>query len=107
MWVYAAELAELARRKKKRVTIGEDAVALFLVDGEVYALADVCVHKGRSLSRGTLWRASVICPGHQWAFDPETGRAEDQDACQPTYAVEVRDGKVFVDPVQRVTSEAT
>ncbi|HWD02136.1 MAG TPA: Rieske (2Fe-2S) protein [Amycolatopsis sp.] len=105
MWVYAGELAELAQRKKKQVTVGGRAVALFLVDGTVYALADACVHKGRSLSRGTLWRGAVICPGHQWAFDPATGRAEDQQVCQPTYEVEVRGGKVFVESNERIPSE--
>lgn len=106
-WVYAVELAELARRKKKRVTVGDRTVALFLIQDTVFALDDTCVHKGRSLSKGTLWRGRVICPGHQWAFDPETGRAEDGQGCQPTYDVRVTDGKVFVDPNQRIPSEAS
>ena len=39
---------------------------------------DVCVHKERSLAKGTLLDGQVICPGHQWKFDPRTGRPEDQ-----------------------------
>lgn len=101
-WVYATELAALRRRKKCRVTIGGEDVALFLVGERVFALRDICVHKERRLSNGALLRDKVICPGHQWAFDPETGWNAENERCQPTYDVRVSDGKVYVNPVQRV-----
>lgn len=103
-----ASLRELARRRRLLVRAGDTAIALFLVEGTVYALRDVCMHKGRSLSRGTILRGRVICPGHQWAFDPATGRPDvrddrdDLDGCQPTYPVRVEDdGAVYVDPRPR------
>ncbi|GLY69882.1 Rieske (2Fe-2S) protein [Amycolatopsis taiwanensis] len=95
-WTATVPLADLKRRKKTRVELGDRAVALFLVGDRVFALDDVCVHKGRSLSRGTLWQGKVICPGHQWQFDPETGEADDQDDCQPVHDVRVVDGIVYV-----------
>jgi nitrite reductase/ring-hydroxylating ferredoxin subunit len=101
-WVLVAELSELARRKKKQVVVGVTPIALFLVGDRVFALHDVCVHKQRSLSKGAVLHGRVICPGHQWAFDPATGEAADQSECQPTYDVRVADGKVYVDPRQRL-----
>lgn len=100
-WVKVAAVAELARRKRKLVEIGGEKIALFLVDGEVCALHDVCVHKQRSLSKGTVLHGRIICPGHQWAFDPTTGQADDQDECQPIYAVRVDGDDVYVDPRRR------
>ncbi|GAA4516741.1 MULTISPECIES: Rieske (2Fe-2S) protein [Nonomuraea] len=100
-WVEVASLRELERRNRKLVTVGAEQIALFLVDGEVYALADTCVHKRRSLSKGTLLHGRVICPGHQWSFDPRTGEADGQDRCQPVHAVRVDDGVVYVDPRPR------
>ncbi|MCW3816440.1 Rieske 2Fe-2S domain-containing protein [Micromonospora sp. DR5-3] len=100
-WVLVAELSELARRKKKQVVVGGTPVALFLVNGRVFALHDVCVHKQRSLSKGTVLHGRIICPGHQWSFDPATGEAADQTECQPTYDVRVADGNVYVDPRPR------
>ncbi|WP_230688754.1 Rieske (2Fe-2S) protein [Micromonospora sp. WMMD558] len=97
-WVLVAELPELARRKRKQVSIGGTPIALFLIDGRVYALHDVCVHKQRSLSKGTVLHGRIICPGHQWSFDPATGEAADQTECQPTYDVRVDDGKIYVNP---------
>jgi nitrite reductase (NADH) small subunit len=98
-------LKELSRRGKLLVTMGTEPVALFLANGRVYALHDTCIHKERSLSNGTLLRGHVICPGHQWAFDLETGWVEDQEQCQPTYDVQVDDGVVYVNPHRRVLTE--
>ncbi|MGW5670217.1 Rieske (2Fe-2S) protein [Micromonospora sp. NPDC003776] len=95
-WVLVAELPELARRKKKQVLVDGTPIALFLVGGRVFALHDVCVHKQRSLSKGTVLHGRIICPGHQWSFDPATGQAADQVECQPTYDVRVADDKIYV-----------
>ena len=98
-WVHVAEMKELARRRRKEVSVAGRPIALFLVDGEVYALDDICIHQERSLSKGTLLNGRVICPGHQWKFDPRTGQPEDQDGCLATYAVQVtEEGAVRLDP---------
>jgi len=102
-WVDLADMTELARRKKMRVEAAGEAIALFHLAGRVYALQDSCVHKQRSLIKGTVLHGRVICPGHQWRFDPETGEAEDQDVCQPTYAVRVEDGRIYVNPTRPAT----
>jgi nitrite reductase (NADH) small subunit len=104
-WVAAATLAEVRRRKRLAVTVEGRQIALFLVGGDVYALADVCIHKQRSLSKGAVLNGRVICPGHQWVFDPATGRVEDGDECQPTHAVRVDGDVVYVDPRPRVLTE--
>lgn len=105
-WVEVATLKELSRHKKKLVTADGEQIALFYVNGRVHALHDVCIHKQRSLSKGTLLRGRVICPGHQWAFDVETGWVEAQEQCQPTYAVRVEGDTVYVNPQRRVLLEA-
>jgi nitrite reductase (NADH) small subunit len=97
-WVHVAEMKDLVRRRKKQVVVDGRAVALFLVGDEVFALDDVCGHKQRPLSKGTVLDGQVICPGHQWKFDPRTGQAEDQALCQPVFAVQVtEDGHVLID----------
>lgn len=101
-WLLVAELAELKRRKRKQVTVAGTSVALFLIGDRVFALDDTCVHKQRSLSKGTVLHGKVVCPGHQWSFDPETGEADGQEEYQPTYAVKVTDEHVYLDPRQRV-----
>jgi nitrite reductase (NADH) small subunit len=106
-WVEAAPLADVRRRKRLAVTVAGRDIALFLVGESVYALDDVCVHKERRLTKGTLLFGRVVCPGHQWKIDPVTGTVDDREECQPTYAVRVEDGVVYVDPRPRVRAAAT
>lgn len=107
-WVHVAELKDLARRRKKQVVVDGRPVALFLVDGEVHALHDVCIHKQRSLSKGTVMDGRVICPGHQWKFDPRTGQPDDQPGCQPVFPVQVtEDGHILLDPSPRASTPAS
>ena len=93
-WHDVARLKDLEARRKTAVTIGDTTVALFWIKGRVYALADTCVHEQRQLSKGALLFGKIVCPGHQWKFDPETGEAEGQDRCQPTFPVRVTDDGV-------------
>lgn len=101
-WLLVAELAELKRRKRKQVQVAGIPIALFLIGDRVFALRDACVHKQRSLSKGAVLGGKIVCPGHQWSFDPATGKAEDQDEYQPTYAVQVEGERVYLNPRERV-----
>lgn len=102
-WTAVATTRELARRRKLRIEVDGVAIALFWAQGRVYAFADRCVHQDRSLAKGTLLHGKVICPGHQWQFDLETGYEADQNRCQPTFAVRVDEaaGTIYVDPTPR------
>jgi nitrite reductase/ring-hydroxylating ferredoxin subunit len=96
-WHDVATVKDLEARKKTSVTIGETTVALFWIKGTVYALADTCVHEQRQLSKGSVLFGKIVCPGHQWKFDPATGEADGQEPCQPTFPVRVAvDGVVSV-----------
>ena len=96
-WHAVARLRDLEARKRTAVTVGDTTIALFWIKGKVYALADTCIHEQRQLSKGAILFGKVVCPGHQWKFDPETGEAEGPDRCQPTYPVQVdEDGTVSV-----------
>ena len=105
-WIKVADLKDLTRRRKHMVTVDGEDIALFLVGEKVFALQDTCIHKQRSLSKGVILYGRVICPGHQWAFDVDTGWERDKDECQPTYPVRVEDGEVHIIPRQRVLVDA-
>ncbi|AZM46930.1 hypothetical protein DMB38_14920 [Streptomyces sp. WAC 06738] len=106
-WTRVADLTDVSRRRKKLVALGEERVALFYADGEVFAFRDACVHKGKSLARGTVLHGRVVCPGHQWAFDLRTGQADDREECQPRYEVRVADGGVWLRPAAFAGAAAT
>jgi anthranilate 1,2-dioxygenase ferredoxin subunit len=96
-WHAVASVSDLKARKKKAVEVAGVPIALFYINGRVYALNDICIHEERQLSKGAVLFGKVICPGHQWKFDPESGEPDGQEGCQPTYPVKVDDdGMVHV-----------
>lgn len=101
-WHKVATVRDLEARKRMAVTVGETTIALFSIKGVVYALADTCVHEQRQLSKGAVLFGKVICPGHQWKFDPATGEAEGQDRCQPAYPVRVDENGAISVSLNRV-----
>lgn len=73
-------------------------VALFQVEGEVFATDDRCTHGNAYLSEGTLEGHEVECPMHAAAFDVRTGQVLCGPATRNTrcHAVRLDEGKVFI-----------
>src|SRR5438045_110498 len=60
-------LSDLAEGLGRTFYLGETAVAVFLVNGQVHAIDDVCPHMGASLG-GFVENGCVTCPWHFWRF---------------------------------------
>ena len=74
-------------------------IALCNVNGDFYAIDDVCTHDGGPLDQGILEEDRVECPRHGAKFDVKTGRAVVLPAVRPvkTYPVKVEGNEVKVD----------
>src|SRR5258707_15559382 len=84
-------VTELPPGTQRSVAAGGRQVALFKVEGALFALRDSCPHQGAPLSCGTIvgsvgasgpgcyeYDASkpmVRCPWHGWEFELATGRS--------------------------------
>jgi 3-phenylpropionate/trans-cinnamate dioxygenase ferredoxin subunit len=91
---------DLAPGEPVLVEVEGTPVVLVNVDGEVLAVHDVCTHALESLSGGWVEEDRIECPRHGAAFSLRTGEVLTPPATTalPTFAVEVRDGRVLVDP---------
>jgi 3-phenylpropionate/trans-cinnamate dioxygenase ferredoxin subunit len=96
---FAATLAELTEDEPLGTTIEGRPVALYLVEGEVFATHNVCTHQFALLSDGYLEDGCIECPLHQARFDVRTGAALSAPACEPvkTYPVVLQGNDIFVD----------
>lgn len=65
------------------VEVGDDEVAVAVVDGQIYAFDDVCTHAQCSLADGELEGNAVVCPCHFGKFDLKTGAVLDGPPDQP------------------------
>lgn len=73
-------------------------VAIFNVEGTLYATQAECTHAGGPLCEGELVGDEVICPWHGSQFNVRTGAVLGGPATEPLtiYPVEVKDGVVVV-----------
>ena len=96
-FIKVAALAQLPPGACASVTAGDTTVALFNVDGQVYALNDACKHAGQSLGCGEFHGKVVRCRAHGWKYDVTTGFANGVEGYGvATYPVKVVDGDVLV-----------
>ncbi len=93
-------VAESARVKESRSLLVDAfgrKVALFRVEGRLFAIDDVCPHRGGPLSGGDIEDGQVICPLHAWAFDLETGVMRGNASCRvPVYGVMEEEGEIYL-----------
>ncbi len=94
----AADVSEIPDPGKMLVEVAGEMVALFHVDGQFYALDDVCTHDGGPLADGELRDHKISCPRHGAKFDIRTGAALTMPAVRATRAhdVKVEAGGVWV-----------
>jgi nitrite reductase/ring-hydroxylating ferredoxin subunit len=80
------------------VEVGNDPVALINLDGEFYALSDMCTHEEASLSDGEVIGDEIECPLHGGAFEIRTGLPANFPVVVPveTYDVRTEGDKVLV-----------
>jgi len=94
-----ARVSEIPAGTTKRVLVDGVEVLLCNVDGEIYAVEDVCTHDGGPLDQSDLDGCRITCPRHGATFDVTTGRALTLPAVipLPTYDVRVDGDAIAVD----------
>jgi 3-phenylpropionate/trans-cinnamate dioxygenase ferredoxin subunit len=96
-FIEAARLDDLPAARGTCVTVGGIDVALFNVEGTIYAMEDSCLHQGLSLGTSKLEGTVVTCRGHGWRYDVTTGSTLQVPGYGvATYPVKVLDGKILV-----------
>jgi nitrite reductase/ring-hydroxylating ferredoxin subunit len=94
------------------VTLGGVQVLIANVEGQFYALNDLCPHLAVPMSQGGLKDMCVVCPGHGSQFELATGKVLKWVGREPTllgsllggkarhattYPVTVENDRVYVD----------
>jgi len=109
-----AETDEIEQGGGIAVDVNGIEVAVFNVNGEFYAISNVCAHQCAPLDKAgeqkinadDTWTdtrggvnedaCTVSCPWHLWEWDLETGEHEASGKRIGTFDVEVADGDVYV-----------
>jgi nitrite reductase/ring-hydroxylating ferredoxin subunit len=63
----------------------------------LFAIDNICPHRGAPLHDGVVFEGAVTCPWHQWQFQLEDGVCRNIPQVRvAAYPVEVRDGAIWI-----------
>jgi naphthalene 1,2-dioxygenase system ferredoxin subunit len=97
-WTAAASVDDLPVDDVVGVEVEGRDIALYSVEGEVFATDNLCTHGNARLCEGFLEGHEIECPLHQGRFDVRNGKP----TCAPvtesirSYPVRIEAGRIFV-----------
>lgn len=95
-WYDVARVGDLGPNEIMYVEVGSDPVVLCNLDGEIFALNDICTHQEASLSDGEIVGDELECPLHGGAFEIRTGMPASFPVVVPAETYDVRvDGEII------------
>ena len=98
-WIQAATLSEIDPGSAKAVQAGGEgrSIALFNVDGRIFATDNQCPHMGYPLTRGVVRNGVLTCDWHGRRFDLESGGCFN-NMCDDlaVFPVEMRDEEIWI-----------
>jgi nitrite reductase/ring-hydroxylating ferredoxin subunit len=87
----------LKEKQGRRFFVDDVDVAVFKVDGKVYALSNICLHqKAAIMYDGFIEGNCLACPAHGWDYELETGRVPGGIKGLDKYEVKIQDDDVYV-----------
>ena len=93
-----AEISDIPNGTTVSCIINGGKIAICNVDGEFFAIEDVCTHDGAPLDQGTLQGNIITCPRHGATFDVTTGAALSMPAVVPvkTIPLEIESDVIYI-----------
>ena len=89
--------SKLIENEGQHFKVKDIDVALFKVDGKIYALNNICPHQHANIIHdGFIEEGCVICPAHGWGFKLEDGTMREANAKLDSYEVKIVDEYIYV-----------
>lgn len=97
-WVNVAEAGEMQPGECKVVDVEDVMIAVFNINGEYFAIEDVCTHDGSEIASGCLHGDEIECPRHGARFSLRSGEVTAPPAYEAidTFPVRIESGMVQV-----------
>jgi 3-phenylpropionate/trans-cinnamate dioxygenase ferredoxin subunit len=73
-FIKVADTSDIPMGRVLVVVVGDRHIALCNVDGQFYAIDDLCTHDGGPLGQGELQGDVIECPRHGARFNVRTGK---------------------------------
>ncbi len=98
-WIDVCAASNLKPGERKIVSTDVAEIAVFNLDGELYAIEDICTHDGGELASGRRDGDQIICPRHGARFCIRNGKALTPPAYEDveTFPVRIDQGRIQID----------
>jgi 3-phenylpropionate/trans-cinnamate dioxygenase ferredoxin component len=98
-WVDIAAADAVPQGEHRVFDVDDTPVAVFNIQGELFAIHDICTHDGETLTGGPVEGTEIVCPRHGARFSLRTGEVLAPPAYEPvrTYGVRIQDGRLWLD----------
>jgi len=107
-WHIAACAHQVSEGEVMGLIVADQPVALYRINGEIFASHNICTHAHACLSDGYLEEGVIECPLHQARYEVRTGKvlSGPTRVTLPVYAVQLDGDNVLVDlPAELGTTE--
>lgn len=96
-FVNVCKTHDLYEKQGKRFFVDDVEIAVFKVDGNIYALSNICSHQHSALIYdGFVEDCKVTCPAHGWQFNLSDGKMAKGRKGLDSYEVKIVDDNVYV-----------
>ncbi len=85
-----ANRTDLSDGEAIAVDVADKTIAIFQVEGSLYAIDDMCSHEEAPLCEGVLEGFEIECPWHAARFNIKTGKARTPPAYEDLCSYKVR-----------------
>ena len=89
-FVKVATTGEIPPGITRKVETSGQEILIINLDGQYYAINNICTHVGGPLDEGRLEHDEVVCPWHGSRFDVKTGEVRGGPARLPEQKYEVK-----------------
>jgi nitrite reductase/ring-hydroxylating ferredoxin subunit/DMSO/TMAO reductase YedYZ heme-binding membrane subunit len=98
-FVYVCNTNEFTESHAKIFCVAKERIAVYLHEGKLYAIHNVCKHQGGPLGEGKIIDGCITCPWHGYQYLPHNGQSPPPFKEKvSTYQIKVVDGKVLINP---------
>jgi nitrite reductase/ring-hydroxylating ferredoxin subunit len=97
-WLAAGSTGDVSEDMPLTVKAGDKEVGVYLVEGQYYALEDICPHAYALLSQGFVMDGEIECPLHAARFNITTGKCTAGPGGRDlkVYPLRLEDDRIFV-----------
>lgn len=99
-FVFVSELDDFEEGRAKIFCIDAERIAVYLHEGKLYAIHNVCKHQGGPLGEGRIIDGCITCPWHGYQYLPNNGQSPPpfkEKVC--TYDIRIEASQVWLNPI--------